>query len=131
MARVVRIDGANGAEILAADLDQAAAKALPEVRKVLQKGALNIKTDWRRAWTGLEHAPALPYAITYDTEETPTRVSAEIGADKEKRQGSLANLIEYGSVNNPPNPAGARALLNEEPRLEKALGDVLEGLTDQ
>lgn len=131
MARVVRIDGAHDAELLAADLGQAAAKALPEIRKVLQKGALNIKTDWRRTWTGLAHAPRLPYAITYDTEETATRVIAEIGADKEKRQGALANLIEYGSVNNAPIPGGARALRAEEPRFEKALGDVIEGLTDR
>ncbi len=131
MGRVVSIDGAHGLEILAADLGQAAEDALPEVRRVVQKGALNIKKDWRQAWSGLDHAPRLPYAVTYDTEEKRTSVTAEIGPDKDKRQGALGNLIEYGSVNNAPIPGGAKALRAEEPRYEKALGDVLEGLTDR
>lgn len=130
MARVTDIDGADGLQALAADLDQAAAKALPEVRKVVQKGALNVKTAWRRRWSGLAHAPRLPYAVTYDSVITPTSVSAEIGPDKNMRQGALGNLVEYGSVNNAPIPGGAPSLREERPRFEKALGDVIEKAVD-
>ncbi|MEU4570834.1 hypothetical protein, partial [Micromonospora sp. NPDC023956] len=71
---------------LAVGLDQAAAAAPVEVRKVVQRGALNIKNDARRRVQGLRHAPAYPYAITYDSTETPTGASADIGPDKERRQ---------------------------------------------
>ena len=47
---------------LAADLLKAPAVAIAEVRAVVSKGALNIKNDWRSAWKGLKHAPALPLA---------------------------------------------------------------------
>ncbi|MFI2664882.1 hypothetical protein [Micromonospora carbonacea] len=110
--------------LLAVDLDEAAAAAPGEVRKVVQKGALNIKTDWRRRWTGHPHAPRLPYAVTYDTRETPTGSSAEIGPDKEKTQGALGNLFEFGSVNNAPIPGGIPAAEAEKPRFEKALEDL-------
>jgi hypothetical protein len=128
----VRVEGIDGLRRLAADLDAAAHVAPEEARKVVAKGALNIKKDWRRAWTGLRHAPALPYAITYDTKLTGDRASAEIGPDKDRRQGALGNLIEYGSVKNAPIPGGLPALEREAPRFEKALTDLaartLEGL---
>jgi len=96
----------------------------PEARKVVSKGALNIKNDWRRRWSGFRYAPALPYAVTYDTAEEGTRLSAEIGPDKDKRQGALGNLLEFGSVNNAPRPAGSPALDAEQPRFERAIEDL-------
>lgn len=124
MPKVTAIDGAHGVEVLAADFGRAADIALTGVRKVVQKGALNIKTDARRRVTGLAHAPAYPYSITYDTEIKRNRVEAEIGPDKDKRQGALGNLLEYGSVKNPPIPHMAPAAQAELPRFEKALEDL-------
>lgn len=115
----------------AADLDAAAAAAPGEVRKVVQRGALNIKTDWRRRWTGLAHAPRLPYAVTYDTREMPGGASAEIGPDKDKPQGALGNIVEYGTVNNAPIPGGAPALAAEAPRFERALEDLAVRLLEE
>lgn len=118
------LDGAHGLEYLAGELEEAAAAAPAEVRKVVQRGALNVKRDWRKAWSGLSNAPALPYAVGYDTSETPTGAVAEIGPDKDKAQGALGNLIEYGSVNNAPHPGGAPALRAEEPKFLRALEDL-------
>ena len=116
---------------LARDL-RAAAVTVPVVsRAVVARGALNIKNDWRRRWTGLSNAPLLPYAIGYDTNETPWGVSAEIGPDKSKPQGPLGNLIEFGSVNNAPQPGGAPALDTEEPKFLDALADVAEKALDE
>lgn len=109
---------------LAHDLDGAASEAARQVRPVIARGALNVKTDWKRRWQGLSNAPALPAAITYDTRLTPTGAAAEIGPEKEKRQGDLGNLIEYGSVNNRPHPGGRPAAEAEEPRLARALEDL-------
>lgn len=109
---------------LARDLDAGADTVRMGVRPVVAKGALNIKTGTQRRWTGLSNAPALPRAVTYDTHLTPTGASAEIGPDKLKRQGDLGNLIEYGSVNNPPHPGLAPSLADEGPRFVKALEDL-------
>jgi hypothetical protein len=105
-------------------LAKADADVIPRARDVVSKGALNVKEDWRERWSGLKHAPSLQYAVTYDTAEEGTRLSAEIGPDKDKRQGALGNLLEFGSVNNAPHPAGSPALDVEQPRFEKAIEDL-------
>lgn len=95
----------------------------PEVGRIVGRGAMNIKKDWRQRWTGMRHIRALPYAITYDMEYQVAGqiTAAEIGPVKEKRQGPLGNLIEFGSVNNAPHPGGLPALEAEEPKLLEQL----------
>lgn len=97
---------------------------LNDVAAVVSKGALNIKNDARRRARGLKHAPAYPSSITYDTYFSLRGPTAEIGPDKTRRQGALGNLIEYGSVNNPPHPHLRPAADREQPRFEKALEDL-------
>ncbi|MFG3639087.1 hypothetical protein ACGF3C_02285 [Micromonospora sp. NPDC047762] len=120
----------SGLNELAVALESAADDAVDEGRKVVARGAFQIKADWRRRWSGSPHAPALPYAIGYDVRTRGTTVSAEVGPDKAKRQGALGNLYEFGSVNNAPRPGGAPALAAEEPRyvaaLENLAADLLE-----
>lgn len=116
---------------LIADLRDATEEALPEVRKVVAKGALNVKDDWRRRWEGHPHIRALPGAISYDTAVEGDTASAEIGPDKARTQGPLGNLIEFGSVHNAPIPGGLPALAAEEPRFEAALMDLAEKLLEQ
>lgn len=110
-------------ELLAADLATAGIRVEVAGAAVLTKGALNIKNDWRTNASGLRHAPAYPYSISYDIDVQPGRMTAEIGPDKAKPQGALGNLIEYGSSKNPPHLDGARALAAEEPRFYAALED--------
>lgn len=101
-----------------------ASKVAPaEARKVVSKGALNIKNDARRRASGIAHAPAYPNSITYDTQQTATGASAEIGPDKSRRQGALGNVLEYGTVKNAPIPHHAPAAEAERPRFEKAMED--------
>lgn len=115
-------------DALARDL-LVATKAVPaETRRVVQRGALNIKRDWQEAWSGLSHAPSLASAVTYDTKETAAGGEAEIGPDKGRRQGALGNLIEFGSVNNGPIPGGGPALMAEAPRFEQAMFDLTADL---
>jgi hypothetical protein len=115
---------ASEAKALAEVLATAAAGTPEEVRQVVSRGALNIKRDAQRGSRGLKHAPAYPSSITYDISSLPTAISAEIGPDKQRRQGALGNLIEYGSVNNPPRPHIRPAADREQPRFEKALEDL-------
>lgn len=115
---------------LAADLGAIPAQVHPEVRQIVSKGALNIKQDWAKRWTGLSHVPHLPGSVNYDLKDSPAGVEAEIGPDKGRRQGPLGNLLEFGSINNAPHPGGGPALAAEAPKFEKALADVLGDLVE-
>lgn len=123
---VTGIHGANGLDGLAAHLEHAAREAPGEVRKVAAKGALNIKRDWQATWSGHPRIRMLPGAITYDTQQTADKVSAEIGPVHGRRGAALANLIEFefGGIHSAPIPGGAPALAREAPRFERALGDL-------
>jgi hypothetical protein len=122
--------------LLSADLMAAAAEAPEETRKVVQKGALNIKTDARRRVSSIAHAPTYPLTITYDTEVSATGASAEIGPDKDKKvgggkhqtPGDLGHLFEFGGPHNAPIPHMAPAAAAELPRFEKAMTDLAERL---
>lgn len=116
---------------LAKDFGKLPVEVHPPVRAVLQKGALNIKNSWRARWSGHPHIPALPYAVTYDTRFSREGVEAEIGPDKDKRQGPLGNIIEFGTPRNSPIPGGLPALKEEAPKFEKALTDVIGKLVEE
>ena len=96
-------------------------RARRDMRAVVRRGALNIKRDWRSnaRSTAPKHAPAYPSSISYDvTSYGPDIYRAVIGPDKAGPQGALGNLLEYGSVKNPPHRDGGRALDAEQPRFE-------------
>lgn len=94
-----------------------AVRAQVQARAVVSRGALNVKNGWRSNATASagRHAKLYPSSITYDMKPHPTGASAEIGPDKGLPQGPLGNLLEFGSVHNPPHMDGARALAAEEP----------------
>lgn len=123
----VSID-ASQLHALAADIRMGYKEAAKDARAVVSKGAVNIKNDWRREWAGLSHAPALAAAVTYDVKVLARGIEAEIGPDKNKRQGSLGNVIEFGTSRNAPHPGGAPALAREEPRFAKAAEDLIAGI---
>lgn len=110
-----------GDDVIVAELDAAQSQILPQVTAVVSKGALNIKNQWKAAWKGLPHARALPFSIGYDMLTLPGSISATIGPDKDRKQGPLGNLLEYGSENNAPRPGGSPALDTEAPKFAAAL----------
>lgn len=120
------IEGRSGLDGLAADLDRVVRAAPGEVRKVQQKGSLNIKKDWQARWSGHRRIRMLPNTVTYDTRQTADKVTSEIGPERGRRGAALANLIEYefGGIHSAPIPGGAPALEAEKPRYEKALSDL-------
>lgn len=111
---------------LADDLDKAPARCIAAVAPAIKRGAYNIKKDafWRIQGVvagGRGYARAYPYSISYDIYTAPTRVVAEIGPDKNKPQGALGNLLEFGSANNPPYPHLMPAARTEQPKAELAV----------
>jgi hypothetical protein len=126
---------------LARDITKAADGTLDHARTALEVTGGKIREDWKQSATGLAHAPRFPYSISsgwagrshgggalgafvggsgkYDLE-------MEIGPDKDRPQGSLGNLIEYGSVNNPPMGLGHGALQRNEADFEHGIDRAVE-----
>lgn len=130
--RITDVNGRDGLQGLIADLQHEAQIAPSRARKVVQKGLLNIKNDWRGRWSGIAHAPTIPYTITYDSFSLGARAGGEVGPDKDKQvgggphrtPGNLGALLEFGGPKNAPIPGGLPALEAERPRFEKALEDL-------
>lgn len=125
----------EGALELAEAWDAAADRADEELKPVVSKGGLNIKKQAAETWAGHRHAPDLGKSVTYDDphEDGPSLVT-EVGPDKDRRQGPLGTIYEYGIENGTltvaPRPALGPALDAEEPRFEQAAGDAAERLAD-
>lgn len=118
----------SGLTELVADLTAAPGKAQRQVDGVVRKGAVNVKNDAQRLISGLRHAPMYPASIGFDAKWERGAYVAEIGPDKDKPQGALGNLLEYGSANNAPLAHLGPALDIEGPKFEKAMSDLADGL---
>ncbi|MEV6344131.1 hypothetical protein [Actinoplanes sp. NPDC051851] len=120
----IRIDSSDVTR-LAARIDKTAAAAIGEVEQVVAKGSLNIKNGAKERIGRGPYLPRYSAAIGYDMWSTPTAVRSEIGPDKDKAQGPLGNILEYGSPGRAPRPHLGPAADEEEPRLERALEDAV------
>ncbi|HEY9414790.1 MAG TPA: hypothetical protein VIQ30_08545 [Pseudonocardia sp.] len=119
----------TGGRELIAVLDKAQRTAPAETERVVAKGAVNIKQDWRDRWKGHPRIARLPYTIGYDLTADWHTVAAEIGPDLDQGgQAALAHIIEFGLPDTPPIPGGLPALAAEAPRFEKALADMATNL---
>lgn len=123
----IEIEGLDG---LIVDLAAAPFKVRAGARSIVQASASRVKADAQVFSSGLAHAPAYPRSITFETHERGIgEVDADIGPDKNRPQGALGNLLEYGSVNNPPHAHLGPALDREGPRFVTAFvtlaGEVL------
>jgi hypothetical protein len=117
---------ADGLNELRAVLAKAGPEVVTEGKKVLARGALNIKKGAQARIQGLAHAPAYPRSIGYDVVWMGAQGRAEIGPDKDKRQGALGNILEYGTSKNPPYAHLGPALDYEGPVFERYVGDLGE-----
>lgn len=114
---------------LARDLTEAPRKTQRAILGVVEHAAVNVKDGWKRNARGSagRHAKRYPSSITYDMMSIGAalrgHIEAEVGPDKGRPQGALGNLIEFGSVHNPPHNDGGRALRDEEPKLERAIAE--------
>jgi hypothetical protein len=115
---------------LHAHIEAAGDKAPEGAHKVLKRGALNVKKGAQAAIQGIAHAPHYPRSITYDTTWSGTAGTAEIGPDKNRKQGPLGHILEYGLAqqNTAPHAHLGPALDIEGPNFERALGDLGEDL---
>lgn len=113
-----------GDDELARDLKQAADKAMPEIERVTERGAYNIRRDARRNVRASSRGLYLkhyPRSIGYDVESGSDWVEAEIGPETDKPQGGMGRGVEFGSSNTAPTPHLFPAFDAELPRYEKQL----------
>jgi hypothetical protein len=109
-------------------LDKTADDVFKKLRPVVSKGALNIKRDMQADARGHPHTRYLPAAINYDTKSTRSTISAEIGPDKDKPGGAIANIVYFGTSKNAAVLDINGPLDREEPKFLKAIEDVIEDL---
>lgn len=124
----------TGAEELVREFAQAGGGLVNEVRPVIAKGALNIKTTMRDDLAGSKHFRQTARSVTYDTRAGQAFASAEIGpVTQGQTVGDLAHFAYFGGANGGGGTVRdpQEALDEEEPRLLDALGDVLDGLFER
>lgn len=95
---------------LAVDLGQATGRADDQVRKVIQKAALNIKKDLQSEATDTTHFSGVASSVTYETFAAGDGWVAEIGPEIGRGQGSLAWIAYEGHATTGPtfpDPSGA------------------------
>lgn len=109
----------------AQQLERAAADALPEIRAVVQRGALAIKTQMQREMSESRHFRQVGRAVSYDTTMDAGGVEAEIGP-RRGRPGSLANIAYFGTSRGGGTVADPQGALDAEaPNVERHILDVL------
>lgn len=121
MSKVVSFTGTDKLDELVSALKKAGVLAPAAARLQVQRSALAIKTDARHRVSGHAHLPAYPFSITYDTALTLYGATAEIGPDKDRPQGPLGNIIEYGGTRSAPIPHMEPAAEAEEPKYVLAM----------
>lgn len=117
---------------LAVDLGGAPERAEGQVRAVVQKAALNIKTDLQREAQETTHFPGVARSISYDTFAVGDGWVAEIGPEighprgHARAQGSLAWIAYEGTARTGPTfPDPSGALEREADAFRRYLGEAV------
>jgi len=116
---------------LARDLTSAGTAAARDIKPVVSRGALAIKSQMRSEMGGSPHFKGTAQSITYDITERADGVEAQIGAKVGAGEiGGLAHIAYFGGSTGGGTVADPQAALDAEaPKFEaallKILGDIL------
>jgi hypothetical protein len=120
----------SGLDRLAADLNGAGNAVIPFAVKALAVTSMNVKKTWQGKVSGAPGMPGLAGAVSYDVKTVGASIEAEIGYDKNRYQGPLGNISEFGSPTLAPRGYGAAALQENADDfvhgLERAVEDALK-----
>lgn len=79
------------------DVRRAGARVVHNIPKALGVNGNHVKQDARASVRStFGHIPALPFAINYDVTPTWYGWVLEVGYDRDKPQGNLGHIIEFG-----------------------------------
>jgi len=125
MDRVIIVT--QGFDLWEASIVRASVRMLPRIEKAIEVTARYIKDDARKTvrFHGRQLAP-LVQTINYDMLLKVSSIGAEIGYDRDKAQGNLGHIIEFGQASYAKAPnAPQRNLANA---LAKNTDDFILGL---
>ena len=115
---------------LAADLGTVADAAGPNIHSAIKGTSLGVKKAWQEPLKGSKTLPRLPYAISFDITVGQffgvSVIKSEIGFDKDKPQGPLGNVSEYGTPTTTGRGFGLRALEQNQGDFERGLDIALK-----
>lgn len=115
---------------LVADLADVPKKSEKHITTAVKVTALKVKQAWRGKVAGSPGlggiAPSINFDIKHNTVFGSDFTEAEIGADKGKAQGDLANVSEFGTPFHPPRGFGLAALQENIGDFEKGLGNAVD-----
>ncbi|MGO1562112.1 MAG: hypothetical protein ACTHW7_09820 [Actinomycetaceae bacterium] len=129
---MIEID-ASEVRALEVDLGKIPGRVVPEVEKVFEKAALNIKDDLTAQAQGSAHFRGMAGSMSYSRTGGARRIEYEVGPDKSRRGGALGNIFFFGGANGGGGTGDIdKPLREEEPRLtdaiDSALGSAFGGL---
>lgn len=106
---------------LVADLQRASVLAGPRARAAVSRSARNVRDGARKLAPSGPYTPSYPSSITDDVLMEGDRIIGEIGPDKDRRQGALGNVLEYGTAKHAPQAHLGPALDREIPDFVAAM----------
>ena len=122
------MSGADDFNRLAGEMKRAAATPPAVTLAAAVNDARNSVTkawqDNARATSGA-HGKHYPNSITSEVRATATGLVVEVGPDTSRPQGSMGRGFEFGSMNQPPHLDGARAVADNEARIEQIIDQAM------
>lgn len=128
---------ASELKAFAAELARSPEIVRAEIRPVVKKASLNVKNDYNDSFRESESFKGVAGSVNFETRETGDGVEAEIGPDKDRYPGipgpgrtrpaaPIANIAIFGGARGGGTvPDPQKHLDAEEPRIVKAMGDVI------
>lgn len=114
---------------LATDLGKIPTRLLPEVDAIAKRGAQNLKDHMTADLAASRSFRGAAGSVSYDSDYRPGVVQYEVGPDKARRGGALANIAYFGGANGGGGTVDIDApLAAEEPRLTSAIAKLLDDL---
>lgn len=115
---------------LAADLGRVPDKAGPNVEKAMHVTSGKIRQTWREKLARSRTLPGLPGALSWDVTAdaslTGSVIRSEIGFDKNRYQGPLGNISEYGTPTVTGRGFGLASLHENEADFQRGLEIAIE-----
>jgi hypothetical protein len=111
----------TGLDELIADMAASAPRMVANARTAVAVTSRKVQQSARDRVRGHKYLPQYPNSITYDVRGGPLLIEGEIGPDKDRPQGPLGNIIEFGTPNNAPIEHLGPALEENADDLERGL----------
>ena len=115
---------------LARELMAAAEIAPILIRPVVEASTKQVLADWREAYKPIRSKPKIYQTLGSNVWSAGGVVLGEIGVNKNRRGrgGSMAHILEFGSVNNPARNDGGQALMKAVPGFYAGIAAATEAL---